>query len=69
MLHCPSSPPSPSLLPSHSQVQQETVNVDLMGFELEKGDKGKMTERVIAVGEQARTPYGGQNLLVLTTYR
>ena len=43
--------------------------MDLMGFELEKGDKEKTGERVIAVGETARTPYGGQNQLVLTTYR
>ena len=45
------------------------MGVDLLGFELEKGDKGRMAESVVAVGDQARTPYGGQNQLVLTTYR
>ena len=44
------------------------MGVDLLGVELEKGDKGKVGECIIAVGE-ARTPYGGQNVLVLTTYR
>ena len=43
--------------------------MDLLGFDLERGDKGRVGESVIAVGEQARTPYGGQNQLVLTTYR
>ena len=55
--------------PSLHQVQQETIGVDLLGFELEKGDKERMGERVIAVGDQARTPYGAQNQPVLTTYR
>ena len=55
--------------PPSVQVQQEVMGVDLLGFELEKGDKGKMAESVVAVGDQARTPYGGQNQLVLTTYR
>jgi hypothetical protein len=50
-------------------VQQECLSMDLMGFELERGDREKTGERVIAVGETARTPYGGQNQLVLTTYR
>ena len=52
------------------QVIHENGSVELPGFELEEGKKGKLTkETVLAVASSIRTNFGTQSTLILTTYR
>ena len=44
--------------------------MELPGFELEEGKKGKLTkETVLAVASSIRTNFGTQSTLILTTFR